>query len=146
MKISHRFSGHDILGKLYLIAHPFKADYQNMNLDQAKEANSQFHLRTGMILCLDRLTAMGLTPRLPVGSFFEKDTESLLKFCEENPQFHIVTRMSAALRINRYVPGGRRYYLAEGDNDPSLRLEFPPETMKECLAETAMIVGRLMTE
>ena len=117
-----------------------------MNLEQAKEANYQFHLQTGMILCLDRLTAMGLHPRLPLGSFFEEDSQKLIKFCEENSRYHIVTTISAALRINKFVPGGWCYYLADGDNDPTLQLEFPPEAMKECEAETAMIVRRLMVE
>lgn len=117
-----------------------------MNLEQAKEANYQFHLRTGMILCLDRLASIGLEPSLLIGGFFEADVAILLKFCKDNPQYHIVSIISAALRVNHFISGGKCYYLADGDDDPTLRLEFPPETMKECMAETAMIVQRLMAE
>jgi len=89
---------------------------------------------------------MGLHPRFPVGTFLEEDTPTLLEFCNRKPDYHIINRLPCGVRHNKYMPGGRRYYLADGDDDLSLFLEISPEAIKEDQAELTVIIRRLMAK
>ena len=63
---------------------------------------------------------LGFDPFSQTGAFQQSETTSLLDFCAQNPEYHIVTYTSDHRYINRYVPDQRVYRLATGDKNPYL--------------------------
>ena len=114
-----------------------------MDINFYKQLGYQFHRKVGMILCIDRLTAMGLCPRNAVGNFWKCDVGTLLDYCKKNPEYHIVTIIQPGLEINRFEPDGFRYHLADGDANSQLSVEFPPEVIQHFITELNLFVRRV---
>lgn len=82
-----------------------------------------------------RLRDMGLTCRTSImGAFLRSETDDMRDFCEHNPQFHIVSFCPDGFVWNRFHPEANAYYLAEGNADPHLVLDFRIE-VEESLEE-----------
>ena len=134
------------MGRCYPSIHKLPTDILSMDIDYYKKVNGDFCRRIGVIYCADRLHALGLVPRCIMGSFWERDIPTLEKFCEENPEYHIITHVKALHKINRYVKGGLNYSLGDGDDNPILSQKLPPEAMEQLCAETYEIIRSLKPE
>lgn len=117
-----------------------------MDIDYYKRRNGDFYRRIGVVNCANRLTALGLKPRDVIGSFWSEDAVDLLEFCRANPEYHIVTTLSFALTLNRYLKGNYRYRLADGDSDPALKLDFPPEVVAHLDTELDLFIRSAKTK
>lgn len=72
-----------------------------------------------------RLRDMGLTSATSLnGIFTRSEADELRDFCGENPQFHIVSFCPKSFAFNRFHPDGYAFYLAEGNPDPNLLLDW----------------------
>ena len=78
---------------------------------------------------------LDLEPRSAGAKFFADDIGTLQQFCRDNPTYHIVTCTGPHRLVNTYVPGCRVYYLAKGDKNPLLILNFPLTSDFELLNE-----------
>ena len=105
-----------------------------------KKLNYEFYLRTGIIACCDQLEELGIEPPDAVGLFRSDRIDELLKYCDSNDGFHIVTRLDDHLTVNKFVRGDYIFRLADGDDDPSLELLFPPEVSDHLFAELAHFI------
>lgn len=105
-----------------------------------KKLNHEFHVKTGIIACCDRLAELGIEPPDVVGSFRSDRIEELLEFCKSNHDFHIVTHIDPSRSVNKFVRGDFIFNLADGDDDSSLELTFPPEVADHFFAELAHFV------
>ena len=56
--------------------------------------NHEFHAKVGLFSWYEDLEKIGITPRNALATFRSRDAAMLIQFCEEQPQFHIVTRLS----------------------------------------------------
>ena len=79
-----------------------------------------FHKAVRIIVDRDEILWLGFDPFSQIGSFRQRDVPSLLEFCVNNPEYHIVTYTSGHRYVNRYVPDQRVYMLATGDKNPYL--------------------------
>lgn len=62
-----------------------------------------------------------IQPYVANGAFLRDQLPALLKFVEDNPDYHIVTPLfKGRAKINRFLPHANSWYLAEGDPDPNL--------------------------
>lgn len=76
-----------------------------------------------------RLRDMGLVCRTSLlGTFIPSETDGLKSFCEYNSKFHIVSFGTNFFAWNRYHPDGDSFYLAEGNSDPNLLLDWRVES------------------
>ena len=117
-----------------------------MDIRYYKHLGHTFKERTGTILWYEDLLELGLEPRNVAASFYESDCNLLQSFCRENPEFHIVTRISDYLTVNKFVPGNHLFRLARGDQDPELELVYPPEIVDHLMGEIELIVKRMKPE
>lgn len=87
----------------------------------------EFYEETGMITDPDRVSELGLFTDDICAAFEPEAVDALLKFCSENPNFHIVTALEdATLYVNRFEENGCLYKLAEGNADPNYMLDARP--------------------
>mgnify|MGYP003683463007 CR=1 FL=1 len=117
-----------------------------IDINYYKKINQKFYLKTGIINCYKELEELGLYPLAATGIFWPGQTPDLLKFCRKNPEFHIVTYISASLMVNRYEPEDHRYMLANKDNDPKLELNLPPEVVQHLMRESLLFCKRMKPE
>ena len=106
-----------------------------------------FAKKTGMNLTREQLDELGLPPGDIGNMFFEKSTSMLLRFCSENPKYHIVSASRGCFE-NRYVSGRNIYKLADGDKNPHLVLDMclkkdPHLLLEEMLEEALSINGSI---
>lgn len=111
-----------------------------MTIDEFKKINSHFHKSVGLLNWIEDLEEIGLTPRDVVGTFWPEDLPILIHYCKANPDYHIVTKISMNLLVNRYDSKGIRFYLASGDPDPSIHLETPPEIIEQIFADLHLMI------
>lgn len=57
------------------------------------------------------------------GAFELSETDEMIDFCKQNPQFHIVSTFPDGLTWNRFHPKAETYYLAEGNPEPYFVLD-----------------------
>ena len=107
-----------------------------------KKINGDFHRKVGVIACTERLLDLGIESPNAVGSFRKNLIQELIKFCKLNPKFHMITRIDDRLTVNRYVSGDYIYFIAEGDADPTLELNLPPEAVDHLYAELEHFIRR----
>ena len=81
-----------------------------------------FFRRTGIVSYFKELEWLGFEPNKFSGSFRDAEVVSLINFCENDSDYHIVTMTHPGQMENRYVPGKRIYLLARGDKNPNLAL------------------------
>lgn len=106
----------------------------------------EFHTRVGTLRYYEDLESLGLSPKDIIGSFWPEDVPRLQSYCQENPEYHIVTRVSANLEVNRYVPGDHKYFLANGDKSEDLEIYYPPEVIDHMMSEIELILIRVKPE
>ena len=81
-----------------------------------------FMERIGILRDHGELNPIGFYPDNFTGIFWEKHLDRLINFCEKNIAYHIVTQTHPGRYENRFVPGCRTYFLADGDKNPNLVL------------------------
>ncbi|MBF0442653.1 MAG: hypothetical protein HQK54_12170 [Oligoflexales bacterium] len=82
-----------------------------------------FFRQTGIILNHEELEWLGFQLKNGFTTIFgDSEVPLIIQFCEENPEYHIITMTQPGHIENRYVPGKRVYYLAKGDKNPNLVL------------------------
>ena len=83
-----------------------------------------FFRRTGMLYWYAELEWLGFNLNNVFGLFDNSHRGQLEKFCEENPEYHIMTTTAPGLLVNQYVPAkDNLYHLARGDRNPNLVLD-----------------------
>jgi len=76
--------------------------------------------RTGIVSDYQQIVALGIIPDCILGSFYRSSVDDLRSFCNANPEFHIVSLLTANTKVNRFSPGGILFFLANGDPDKQL--------------------------
>ena len=46
--------------------------------------------------------------------------DELVRFCAENPDYHIISLVNACLYFNKIMPNASTFYLGQGDSNPDL--------------------------
>ena len=80
----------------------------------------QFVRQTGLFVSDESLEPFGLFSCDRHGGFRRPRILELQSFCKSNPDFHIVSWLNPNVTINRFAPGARLFFLAQGDQDPHL--------------------------
>ena len=80
----------------------------------------EFSKRVGMIDFAEDVEPLGFKLVSVTATFGDREIESLISFCNENPQYHIVTEISSFVYRNKYVPEGDCWHIADGDANPNL--------------------------
>ena len=83
---------------------------------------NKYFRRVGMICDFRELAWLGFDMGIYLSIFSQHLVPQLLTFCRENPEYHVVTSISAGRWVNKYVPDCRCYKLAKGDKNPNLVL------------------------
>jgi len=78
----------------------------------------EFQKHVGVLKC-DDFDFLKIVPDSKCGFFDPPSSDRLIRFCETNPDFHIVTIAENNVYLNFYVPN-KIYLLANGDPDPEL--------------------------
>ncbi|MBM4253599.1 MAG: hypothetical protein FJ146_16650 [Deltaproteobacteria bacterium] len=84
----------------------------------------EFRDRVKLICSYKEIEWLGLEPKSISGMFFRDDATTLLRFCRENPSYHIVTITGPTRYENRFIADQRIYLLAQGDSNPQLLLNW----------------------
>jgi hypothetical protein len=63
---------------------------------------------------------LDIIPDDGLGRFLPNRLNELTQYCIDHPQYHIMSMMPSAVKVNRALPAARFYLLAEGDTDPDL--------------------------
>ena len=82
-----------------------------------------FFKRVGKVWIYDELRFLDLEPQMMTGEFLAHQVQSLIDFCRSNPDYHIISGFQGKV-YNKFEPEARIYYLADGDADPDLLLDF----------------------
>lgn len=85
---------------------------------------NEFYDRVGLVWNYYELEWLGFKPFDYSGDFETEELPQLLEFCRLNPEYHIVSDRGDSRMLNKFVPNARSYWLASGDRDPSLVLNF----------------------
>lgn len=115
------------------------AAFQALKPEITNDSNAYFD-RIGLLRYHFELNPLGFYPDNFTGIFREKYVDQLLTFCEKNTAYHIVTQTHPGRYENRYVPGCRTYFLAEGDKNQNLILNLCYEKM---LAKASAIIHEI---
>ncbi|MCX6117447.1 MAG: hypothetical protein NT027_07895, partial [Proteobacteria bacterium] len=63
---------------------------------------------------------LDITADFGLGFFFPHRLDELKQYCKSHPQFHIMSLLPSAVKVNMPIPDAKYYQLAEGDSDPNL--------------------------
>jgi hypothetical protein len=58
------------------------------------------------------------------GVYNKSQVGALIEFCKSNLAYHIITSVNPGCLANRYVPGRKIYFLADGDSNGNLVLNI----------------------
>ncbi|MBM4253795.1 MAG: hypothetical protein FJ146_17650 [Deltaproteobacteria bacterium] len=83
-----------------------------------------FSRRVGLIKNYYDLERLGLTGHDFCGKFPSCFLPRLIRFCKENPRYHVVSSDGPGRLINRLVEGKCFYLIGNGDKDPALELNY----------------------
>ena len=112
-----------------------RATCHENSLEVTDDLNA-FYERIGVIYSYLELLSLGFDRSETFCGFFTgRQVAELVAFCEKDPCYHIVTITDQGRFENRYVPGKRCYYLADGDQDPHLVLNLFLTKNAELFAE-----------
>ena len=84
----------------------------------------EFKERVGLVWNYYELEWLGFKPFDYCGDFRPKELPQLQEFCRLNPEYQIVSGIGGGRKINKLIPNARSYWLANGDRDPSLMVNF----------------------
>ncbi len=91
-------------------------------------------------LCAQEVWQLGFEDSDYNPCFTEDKIPMLQQFCADNPQFHIMSEDENTI-YNNYIPGVKRYFLADGDATPDTSIEINLEYTKEELLELEQSEG-----
>ena len=98
-----------------------------------------FYRRTGILYWYTELEWLGFYLNNVGGTFDDSHREQIEQFCEENPEYHIMTVIAPGLLVNHYVPAkDNLYHLARGDKSPNLVLDSLLHKNLELLIEEGL--------
>ena len=63
---------------------------------------------------------LDIIPDYGLAFFFPQRLDELKQYCISHPQYHIMSMLPSAIKVNKPLPGARFYQLAEGDANPDL--------------------------
>ena len=111
---------------------PKKTD--NLCMTAKRKKFYAFCRLTGRIGAAIQVWELGIEDNDYSARFSEDRIPMLQRFCENNPQFHIMSRLGKNL-CNNHIPGASYYYLASGNKEPSLSCEVNTDMSKASLLE-----------
>ena len=79
----------------------------------------EFYIRVKP-LRFDQFDGLGIDPSREFGDFYVDRLDDLLKFCKNNPQYHIISNLSSGVSLNSPSLAAYSYELGQGDSDPDL--------------------------
>ncbi len=79
----------------------------------------EFRRRTSVLVDYE-FEDVNIIPDSIIGVFNHHRLEELLKFCKENPDYHIISEVSYSLYFNKVLPQAEQFYLGQGDANPDL--------------------------
>ena len=83
-----------------------------------------FYRRTGALYWYTELEWLGFYLNNVGGLFDDSHRAQLETFCQENPEYHIMTTVAPGLLVNQFIPGrDNLYHLACKDRNPNLVLD-----------------------
>ena len=91
--------------------------------DEVSDDLHAFFKRVGKVWIYDELKFLDLEPQMMTGEFRSDRVQSLIDFCQVNSEYHIISRRDGVF-YNKYLADSGCYYLADGDKDPSLVVDF----------------------
>ncbi|MCX6107586.1 MAG: hypothetical protein NTY08_17315 [Proteobacteria bacterium] len=91
--------------------------------DEISDDLHTFFKRVGKVWVYDELKFLDLEPEMMTGEFRCYSVQSLIDFCASNPEYHIISRKDCKV-YNKFMPEARAYYLADGDAEPELFVDF----------------------
>lgn len=80
----------------------------------------EFTKVTGRITDSIMLEALALHPSTRKGMFQPEQLPELLSFCEENPEYHIISVVNQLMFVNKMKDNGIVFYLGNGDKTENL--------------------------
>jgi hypothetical protein len=84
----------------------------------------EFFEAVGRLMFEDFL-GLEIEPSTPLGIFSRRRLPELLEFCKKNPEYHVISSISALVLFNRPVESAGLYLLGAGDADPDLACIYP---------------------
>ncbi|MCX6106204.1 MAG: hypothetical protein NTY08_10285 [Proteobacteria bacterium] len=82
----------------------------------------EFRARVGLVDDYFELEWLGFKLDNLCGIFRSADLTPLIEFCSNHPEYHIVSTIAPGRYVNKYVPDGCSYALANGDKNPTIML------------------------
>lgn len=80
----------------------------------------EFRIRTGFVMDLD-FEFLDIVPSTRLGCFARSRLSELVDFCQNNPEYHIISHLRRVpIKVNAVVEAAAFYLLGEGDADPEL--------------------------
>ena len=83
-------------------------------------ASEDFNRRVGLINNYYDLEWLGLSGHDFCGAFEFGFLPQLIQFCEDNPEYHLLTCDGPGRLLNRLVQGKSFYKIGNGDTEPAL--------------------------
>ena len=105
-----------------------------------------FYGRTGLIYSFSELMRLGFAKDDVTGAFRSDRIAELLEYCAKRPAFHVITMTQSGRYENRYVPGKKVYYLADGDKNPYLVLNLFLQKSPDLFAEEGLAKALAMPD
>jgi hypothetical protein len=85
----------------------------------------------------DEFWDLGFVNTCFFSAFSQDEAEIAKKFCKDNPQYHIISRIYRGIKparyVNKYLPEAFSLYLGNGDADPDLNSLIVYATKQEML-------------
>ena len=81
-----------------------------------------FYQRVGVINNFHELEWLGLAGHDFSGTFGSWMLPELIRFCRDNPEYHILSSNGPGRVVNQLLEGKVYYMIANGDRDPTLTL------------------------
>ncbi|MBM4253978.1 MAG: hypothetical protein FJ146_18580 [Deltaproteobacteria bacterium] len=84
----------------------------------------EFFDRVGMVTNYYELEWLGLSGHDFCGLFLDSSFPELLKFCGENPDYHLVSSVGVGCFVNRIEEGADFFMIAKGEKNQNLELNY----------------------
>ncbi len=79
----------------------------------------EFRQRTAVLVDYE-FEDVSIEPDSMIGTFETSRLEELKQFCQENPNYHIISELNFCLYFNKVLPNAQQFYLGQGDENPDL--------------------------
>ena len=98
-------------------------DSGRKKFDDTANEHNRFCKRVGRVWLYHILSFLDLEPDALSGHFEPRKVQTLIDFCAENPEYHILSCNDHKI-YNKYIANANFYYLADGDQEPDLLFDF----------------------